>query len=860
VITGSGPARPASIPHAPALDGLRGLAVLAVLAFHAGHLPGGYLGVDLFFVLSGYLITRLLLAEWSSTGGVRLGAFWGRRFRRLLPALLVVLVAVLAYAALLADPAELTRIRRDAVATVLYLANWEALSAGRDYWALFDAPSPLEHMWSLAIEEQFYVVWPLVVVGLLRVSGGSRRLLLGVALVGAVAAATLGVVIGSSDGARAYLGTDTRAASILAGAALGVVVSRSGWSWATRHPRALAGAGWIAAVALGTAWIALDGASPWLWRGGMAACGLAAVVLIAATAGPESGTLGRLLANPILRWFGLISYGLYLWHWPVYVVLDADRTGLTDPALTVVRVAVSIALAVVSFRVVERPIRTGTVRIPRPRLAAPLAGAAVIGLALVVTAPAPDVAADLPGAAGDDIRAERVVVEPVATADVPPTIVVVGDDAAADLVPVLAAGTGADDPVVVDGSSPGCGLVRPDVAIDPADVACADPLDRWVEAATAAEADIVLVVIGGDVDLRARIGEAELGPCAPDFDAWYRLRSVDMVEGLAATGAVVAVASVVDPTHVPGPDEAPEACLNNTYRRATLGSAVSTFVELGPWLCPGGACRPIEDTGLDPTVAGMRFATPGAEATASWLTDQVLAIERPQGAPTDVVVLGDSTALRLAQGFRPELVDVPVVFGYETRLGCSVLPADPVLAGGVLVNERCRGLLESWWGHLDRSAPDVAVLLIGAWELFDQQTLDGRRVTFGTAAWDELVLDGLRATLGGLAARSERVVALATACFDQPGGGDYRLEDRSDPARTARFNQHLRTAAAESGVEVLPLDELLCPAGVYRNEVEGVTMRYDGVHLSPDGAGLVWQWLLDQLGDGLSPTGPPTGG
>ena len=165
---------PARLGHEPALDGLRGLAVVGVLVFHGGYLQGGYLGVDAFFVLSGFLITSLLLVEATGSGGVSLGRFWARRARRLLPALACVLGFVALYAAVWAQPNELATIRGDAIATLLYVANWHQIATSNDYFALFRSPSPLDHTWSLAIEEQFYVVWPLVIWLVVRARRGSN--------------------------------------------------------------------------------------------------------------------------------------------------------------------------------------------------------------------------------------------------------------------------------------------------------------------------------------------------------------------------------------------------------------------------------------------------------------------------------------------------------------------------------------------------------------------------------------------------------------------------------------------------------------------------------------------------------------
>jgi len=207
-----------------ALDGLRGLAVVAVVAFHAGHLRGGFGGVDLFFVLSGFLITGLLRQSWSSTRSLDLRAFWARRARRLLPALLAMLAVVVpVWSAWFSTPAERSILRGDALATLAYVANWHQIAEGRSYWAATLAQSPLEHTWSLSVEEQLYLVWPLTLLALLRWRGPALvkrvapALAVGLALATALAAAT-----GAVSLEVLYLATPSRAAALLAGAALAV--------------------------------------------------------------------------------------------------------------------------------------------------------------------------------------------------------------------------------------------------------------------------------------------------------------------------------------------------------------------------------------------------------------------------------------------------------------------------------------------------------------------------------------------------------------------------------------------------------------------------------------------------------------
>src|SRR5262245_34579549 len=319
----SGPPRRVGIPHLPALDGLRGLAVIGVLLFHDDkRLAGGYLGVDLFFVLSGYLITSLLLAEWAATARIDLKAFWVRRARRLFPALLALLLVVSLYAKALAAPNELARIRGDGLATIAYVANWRAIYAGQSYWALFAAPSPLDHTWSLAIEEQFYVLWPLIAFLVLRLSKGSAKALLALTLaLTLLSAASMWLLYAPDSTSRAYMGTDARGASILAGAGLACVISTRGTLKSDRAVRLLDIAGLLALALLGLAWARLGGQSIWLYHGGFWLTELAVIVLIACAAHDRRSLVGRALAFRPLVWAGLISYGMYLWHWPLFVVL-----------------------------------------------------------------------------------------------------------------------------------------------------------------------------------------------------------------------------------------------------------------------------------------------------------------------------------------------------------------------------------------------------------------------------------------------------------------------------------------------------------------------------------------------------------
>jgi peptidoglycan/LPS O-acetylase OafA/YrhL len=344
--------------RAPGLDGVRALAVLAVLAFHLGihAAPGGFLGVDVFFVLSGYLITDLLAARRDRLGKLNLGQFWARRARRLLPALAVVLVTVTAAVAL-AEPGQLAALRPALLAAACYGSNWYQATRHVSYFASFGPPPPLQHLWSLAIEEQFYLIWPLV-LGLVLAALSSRHARAAIAWAGAAASVLLMALLYApgSNPSRVYYGTDTHAAALLIGAALALT-----WPLATvtaASPgltRRLDFAG-LAGLAV-LAWAAghLSGADPVDYPAGLVIAALAAGGLVLAAAAP--GGLSALLSLRPLRWLGVRSYGIYLWHWPVIALAVAIAgPGPVPAGLWPVEAAIAIGLAAASWRWIETPI------------------------------------------------------------------------------------------------------------------------------------------------------------------------------------------------------------------------------------------------------------------------------------------------------------------------------------------------------------------------------------------------------------------------------------------------------------------------------------------------------------------------
>jgi peptidoglycan/LPS O-acetylase OafA/YrhL len=347
------------IAYRPGLDGLRAIAVAAVFLYHAriDWLPGGFLGVDLFFVLSGYLITSLLLVEWEARNRIDLRRFWLRRARRLLPALVVVVLASLALAAIFARQ-DLAHTRSDAVSSLLYYTNWHEIIANHSYFNLMGNPSLLQHTWSLAIEEQFYIVWPLLLVPCLVLVGRKRLPMLVIAGIAASAALMWILFNPTGDPSRVYYGTDTRAFLLLMGILLALV-----WPWIQRLRQAVPLLELLGVAALvGTVLLfrQMQQFNPTLYRGGDLAAAFCFVVLLAAVAHPRTG-IGEALGVAPLRWVGERSYGIYLWHWPLIVLISGVNTR-PSPGVVVAEAVLVLTAAALSYKFVEQPIRTGSLQ------------------------------------------------------------------------------------------------------------------------------------------------------------------------------------------------------------------------------------------------------------------------------------------------------------------------------------------------------------------------------------------------------------------------------------------------------------------------------------------------------------------
>ncbi len=583
--------------YQPALDGLRALSVLVVLAYHADirWLPGGFLGVEVFFVISGYLITALLVEERARTGRIDLRGFWVRRARRLLPALWLLLVTVPIVAAVVARDA-FDSLRAEVLAAFGYVTNWYLVLSDTSYFAELGRPPLLRHLWSLAVEEQWYLAWPLVfAVATTLVRGRTRALVLPFAAAAVASAVWMAVLFTPDvDPSRAYYGTDTRAAGLLVGAALACF-------WAPwRTPQRRIGGVELEALALGSlavlgaAVVWADEYQPLLYQGGFLVVALCTATVIAATVDDRCLALRRVLGTRPLVAIGVRSYGLYLWHWPVFMLLRPQDVGLDGPGLLVLRGVVTAVCTEASYRLVELPVRRGVIgawlasRRNRPGVPAPalLAGAAlavVVPLGFVLRLPASgDPAAVLAAGGGATVGVTTVQAgagtapaapvattlaapstRPVVTSTTPATttaaartfadlgrplrVTVVGDSVGLTMVvnapPDLAASV-----ALTDGTIMGCGIMEGSIRTTArwrrSFEECAGWEAKWSAAAAAGQADVVLVTLGAWEVFDLQMGDSRLSFGSPEWDAYFAGRLQRAIEAAGSTGARVALLEV----------------------------------------------------------------------------------------------------------------------------------------------------------------------------------------------------------------------------------------------------------------------------------------------------------------------------
>ena len=651
--------RDSATGYRPALDGIRAVAVLSVMAYHFGYrwAPGGFLGVDVFFVLSGYLITSLLLAERARTGRIALREFWLRRARRLLPALFVMLIAVSVWIGLNAAPFELAMRREDLLWTLFYGSNWHFIASGQDYFAQYVSASPLRHTWSLAIEEQFYIAWPLLVAGALWIGRRRPAVLAAVCIVGiAVSGAAMALLFEPGDPSRAYYGTDARAHQLLIGALLAVLMSRQ--DLRTRFRRAAVIIAPVAALALLVAFATVRDQGSAYYHGLSVLLAVTTAALVWAIEVNPRQPVGRVLSLRPVAWVGQLSYGLYLWHWPVILAVTtapawlAGLPGATT-GLNLTRLAVIFGITIASFYVIEQPIRRGRMpvlgRSGRRFAAAATAAALVVsGTAVASTGAATSA---LLGTAVPDCPQFSICVRHQGPTGAP-VLAVIGDSIARSLDPAflaIAVQHGWTYVIEATNSCPVSG-VRPATQAGQADhqlALCLEQtpilqrqlVDRWRPGV------IVVADLMETLDVQAADGRT-LARGSDAAIASVESALTDTAQRLASTGAAVALLelpprldpgcqrpSSLDDPHCNIPlsatSDGPQSRYDAMYERVASTVAGVTTLSITSAVCPDGTCRPVAG-GTVLRYDGLHFTAPGALTLVAALDLELTAIDVPR--------------------------------------------------------------------------------------------------------------------------------------------------------------------------------------------------------------------------------------
>ncbi len=626
---------------------------MAVVLFHAGHLQGGFLGVDLFFVLSGFLITRILVAEHHATGHIRLRRFYGRRLRRLAPAVLVLVGVVALVAPVVFAEESASDLRAAGLATIANVANWRSIWSGDDYWAALRGPGPFEHTWSLSIEEQVYLIWPLTLVLALRFRGrrDSRVVAALLALAGiALSLASLLYLLSTgAPVARLYYGTDTRIFAVLIGALVGTATLSGRGRRVLQRP-AVQIAGAASAVAVGSSWFVIAGDGAYLHRGLLLGSGLLCGLLVGVVATSSTGPLVAVLSASPLRTLGLLSYSLYLWHWPVFVALNPDTTHRSGWSLTLFRLGISLLLSIASYLIVERPFRSILPsRVSISGIAA-LGGACVVALLVAVqpVAPgdelafgdsvikgldsAPEAVAERIFDDGPNLSTNPANAEPEAPAT-RTRLLVLGDSQATRLA----------FPMVGDTRTPfqvglatfvGCGIgpgfptsKGVPVERDWNGASCGSVLSTWIDAIEQFKPDVVLLHVGAWEVLDRRLGDHDVAFGTPEWDEVTLRQLSDTTDILGASG--VRVVWMAAPCFEPGGydggppergDPARTARWNELLRSVGLEKNVDV-IAYDEYTCDGPAS--------DNDLGGIEFRDDGVHVTEealpmvwAWLASQ----------------------------------------------------------------------------------------------------------------------------------------------------------------------------------------------------------------------------------------------
>ena len=822
----SSPAR-WSLTYHPGIDGLRAVVMAAVLMYHA-EIPwarGGYLGVSQFFTLSGFLVTSLLLRAIDRDDGVDFKRFWVRRIRRLWPASLAALAGIAVYGATVADAAQGDVLPKQIAAAGAHMANWLFISEDTSYINQFAAPSPVLHFWSLSLEEQFYLLLPLGLIAVLRVS--RSRLALGAVVATAILLCTAWMVHLSVSGSsidRVYYGTDTRVGESLAGVLLAVVFS------AVRVPRSSrvwTVLGWVGTGAFAlTVWMfsAVSITETALWRGGIVGFSVVSCLVIGGVlsgAGPL-----RLLSWGPAAAMGRITYGLYLYHWPIYLWLTTERTGLSQWPLFSLRLAVTFAAAILSYHLLEMPFRSGAVR-NSGRFRFLLWPTVTVSLVVVSFATAgrgaDDRFATLRGDDPESAPTSATVSDPLLN------VLVVTDAVGEPIARRLEDLAAADETLDVVRAGPfHCGEV---VGAAP-ERTCRAWLETWPTLIGEHDPDVVFLFV--DTWPVAELQRVAGGTATPP---------AEMAAELIRTGLDLLTAHGANVVWGANPDGLLDGDSRQTLPfRMAMSSLLRTRSDL----------RSIEYLPTVPAKPDDAYLT---RATGVVLEGLRAHRRAPSGDIPRVMVVGDSQARSVGFGLeRLESETRGAVVWNVAAQGCGIVNGgtvrDVVTDTEQEPDQSCVEAVEAWSSNVEEFDPDIVLVLSSLRDVQDRR-LDaaGDFGVIGDGGIDNHLLSAYTEAVDTLSAGGATVVWMKPPCvrYESPFGGGGDAPSAFEPERIERLNDHVLPALARArpdDVVLYGLDEILCPRGEFLDDTGDLTdIRPDGIHLSPEAS----LWIADRL-------------
>lgn len=838
------PARPSSAlsTYHPALDGLRAVAMAFMLAYH-GELEwakGAFLSLSQFFTLSGFLITSILLRRWSKTGTVDLVSFWSQRYRRLMPAALLTLVGVIVFGATVAGPYQVREIPGQVTAAALQVVNWYFIYTEKSYIDLFAAPSPVQHFWSLAVEEQFYIFMPLVFLALITWTKSLRSI--GAFFLLGTLASTAWMIWLYHQGAsldRLYYGTDTRAAELLAGGLLAVLLARYPLNLGERGRRLLAVAGVIALAITTWGWTSLELADGPIWQGGYTLFSLITCVLIVSIL--SGGPVKAVLAWGFLPAMGRITYGLYLYHWPLFLWLDEEYTGLDGWYLFTLRMVVTFALAIASYNLLEMPIRNGFPSRLKKSVRwtiAPTCIVLIVGAAYLagnreidteqLSPLATPISEEAPTIAGDEIL----------------NVLVVADASAAKVVAALEARAAESENLAVTVAEP----LRCDgiASMDDGTQTCAEWLQEWPALIDDVNPDVVLFFVSR-WDLAETPKFSDTGPASDHTEAlaWTESALRGGLGLLSAQGAPVIWARM--PTSV----------------EEELRSPYDPFnIAMNQLLKEDMSIRQILQTefpaGIDPESDAF------AQAALDPVLESLELYRRPDpGSLPRVMVVGDSVARTFGYGLERWAADTQAAQVWTTAtLGCGLadegfIKSEWYANREQALAESCQRVHEGWKKQIEQFNPDLVIVMSSIWDTQERRLPDWSQMKLpGDPAFDEYLLREYRESVDELTAGGAAILWVQQPCARsmEVNGVKGASTGKYDTARVRYLNESLIPRLVEARPEVRTYDLFseLCPQGEFVESMGGVEqLRPDGVHFSTEGS----LWLAYTFGGDMLEAG-----